>query len=59
MLRRMLSVTVVLAVLWMAPFAANPYTIAPGGAIGLRSSADGLGELIADVTPGLLSIYVE
>jgi hypothetical protein len=55
----MLSVTVVLAVLWMAPFAANPYTIAPGGAIGLRSSTDGLGELIADVTPGLLSIYVE
>jgi hypothetical protein len=54
----MLSVALALAVLWVAPSAANPYTITPGGAIDLYRDAAGMEELVFDSAPGLMSIYV-
>jgi hypothetical protein len=57
-LRKTLSVTVVLAVLWAAQSAANPIAITPGGAIDLYGNNSGTAELVYDSTPGLVVIYV-
>ena len=57
-MRKLLPMVAVLAVLWVAPSTANPYLSTPAGAIDLFGDTMGLNELIYDVQPGLLSVYV-
>jgi hypothetical protein len=56
--RKVLLVTVVLTFFWAAQTVANPSLITPSGAIDLYSDMAGMQELVYDIVPGLMLIYV-